>query len=777
MAGESIRVRGTVQGVGFRPHVWRLAQAMGIRGRVCNDSEGVLISAWGEPGSLDRLVERIGAEKPPLAVIDSIERAPIVDGGEAPPTFTIAASAGGAALTSVSPDAATCADCLAEVLDRGDRRYGYPFTNCTHCGPRFSIIRAIPYDRANTSMAGFAMCAACTAEYSDPGNRRFHAQPNACPECGPTLWLEQQGGTRLDGLQNHLAIERAALLIGAGAIVAVKGIGGIQLACDAGNASAVTALRSRKQRYRKPLALLARDIRQIEGYAVVSEEAAALLQSAAAPIVILPRRTDSAAQTLAEDVAPGQDTLGFMLPNSPLHHWLVRRLDGPVVLTSGNRSEEPQCIDNDEARARLGAIADYFLLHDREIVNRIDDSVLKVAAGRPRSLRRARGYAPQPLALPPGFEAARDILAMGADLKNTFCLLHHGQAVLSQHMGDLEDASTQLDYRRNIALLQTLFDARPRRIVTDRHPDYHSTRYGQQLAAAEGLPVDAVQHHHAHIAATMAEHRLPLGCRPVLGIALDGLGYGDDGSFWGGEFLLVDYAKSSRLGRLRPAAMLGGNLAMRQPWRNTLAQLLATGRWRELAQRYRQVDILNFLQAQPLGVLLPMAQKRLNSPPSSSAGRLFDAVAAALDLHREEQLYEGEAASALQCLAERSGDTTGAYPCRIHQQGELAEIDWSPLWPALLEDLAQAVPLPTMAARFHRGFADAITETAHRLAAGAGVDTIALGGGVMQNSLLLAELDDSLRGLGYRVLLPERIPANDGGIALGQALVGFARAQ
>jgi hydrogenase maturation protein HypF len=772
MPGESIRVTGIVQGVGFRPTVWRLASECALTGQVWNDAEGVLIHAWGSRESLDTFVRRIQAEQPPLSHIDAIARAPLVEEGEVPAAFEIVTSRQGEARTGVAADAATCAACLADVLDPANRRFRYPFTNCTHCGPRLSIIRAIPYDRANTSMSPFTMCPRCQAEYDDPADRRFHAQPNACGDCGPRVWLEDAAGRRLPPDEDGDVIDTAARLIREGHIVAIRGIGGFHLACDAGSGTAVDELRRRKVRYHKALALMARDIDMVRRFAELDETGATLLHDRAAPIVVL----DAAGESLAAGIAPGQHTLGFMLPYTPLHHLLMQDMARPVVMTSGNRSDEPQTIDNRDARRRLEQIADYYLLHDRDIVNRLDDSVLRVADGRPRFLRRARGYAPQPVLLPEEFAQAGSILAMGGELKNTFCLLQAGRAVLSQHIGDLEDAVTYGDYHHSLELYRGLFDHQPACIVVDQHPQYLSTRLGQEQAQASGLPLQKVQHHHAHIASCLAEHGLPLDTRPVLGIVLDGLGFGGDDTFWGGEFLLADYAGFRRLARFQPVHMLGGSQAMREPWRNTLAHLLLNFGWEPIRERYPDLDIVRFLETRPLEGFQTMAEKGLNSPLASSCGRLFDAVAAAIGLCRERVSHEGQAAIELESLA------TGEFHCQAShgypfdlEEGEIRTLGWRRFWEALLEDLHQGVAAAVIAARFHQGLVQAVTESARVLCDERGLDTAVLGGGVFQNRLLLEGVSSSLRQSDIRVLSPEKVPANDGGLALGQVAVAAAR--
>ena len=772
ITGECIRVSGVVQGVGFRPTVWRLARECGLVGRVWNDAEGVSIQAWGAPQSLENLVLRLQAEQPPLSRIERIVRTSLDEAEEVPGEFRIVASREGEIRTGVAADAATCPECLAEVLDPANRRYRYPFTNCTHCGPRLSIVRAIPYDRANTSMAAFPMCPRCRAEYEDPADRRFHAQPNACGDCGPRVWLVDAGGKALPQDEGCDVIETAARLIRAGGILAIKGIGGIHLACDAGNATAVERLRARKHRYHKALALMARDIAMVARFAGVNETEAALLRDRAAPIVVL----NAAGESLADGVAPGQHTLGFMLPYTPLHHLLMQGMTRPLVLTSGNRSDEPQTIDNADARRRLERIADYYLLHDRDIVNRLDDSVLRVADGQPRFLRRARGYAPQPILLPAEFAGAGQLLAMGGELKNTFCLLKAGRAILSQHIGDLEDAMTFRDYLHNLELYRGLFDHRPACIAVDQHPDYLSTRLGRDLAQADGVQLVEVQHHHAHIAACLAEHDVPLDTGPVLGVVLDGLGFGEDGTFWGGEFLLADYTGFRRLARFRPIPMPGGAQAMREPWRNTWAHLYGAFGREALRDRYADLDIVRYLETKPLEGLRTMAGKGLNSPMASSCGRLFDAVAAALGVCRERVSHEGQAAMELESLAapEFHGEAGNGYPYQL-REGEIRTLEWRRLWEALLEDLRRGVAPATIAARFHQGLALAVADTAVALCQESGLDTVVLGGGVFQNRLLLEGVVGALRRADVRVLSPEKVPANDGGLALGQAAIAAAR--
>ncbi|MDX1606063.1 MAG: carbamoyltransferase HypF, partial [Candidatus Competibacterales bacterium] len=684
------------------------------------------------------------------------------------PGFVIGASARDAVRTGIVPDAATCPECRREILDPDQRRYRYAFTNCTHCGPRFSIVRRIPYDRAHTSMAGFALCSACATEYADPADRRFHAQPIACPACGPRLTLRDRQGAPV-AADDPLAT--AGDWLRRGRILAIKGIGGYQLVCDAGNAGTVAELRQRKRRPSKPFALMVRDLEILRDYCRVTAVEVVLLQAPAAPIVLL---AATGPRQVAPEVAPGLRELGCMLPNSPLHYLLLCDWERPLVVTSGNLSGEPQCHDDAEAHARLGPLVDGFLGHDRAIVNPLDDSVLRVVDGIARPLRRARGYAPEPLSLPPGFEHAPALTALGGELKTTVCLLSGGQAVLSQHLGDLEERRTRDEYRRTLALYDALFEHRPTRRVVDRHPDYVSAHWGRDLCAADGLPLVAVQHHHAHIAACMADNQRPREAGPVLGIALDGLGYGDDGTLWGGEFLHADYASYRRLARLRPIPLAGGVRAILEPWRLAWAQLDTALGWAAVCCDWGDLAPVRDLQARPTATLATMVARGLNAPYSSSCGRLCDAVAALLGLCRERISYEGEAAIALEALADPGEH--GGYPFATRPAADLIELDPAALWPALLQDLRAAVPAPVIAARFHDGLAMAVTDLAATLAAGHGLDTVALSGGVFQNARLASATERALQTRGLQVLRHTRVPANDGGLALGQAVVAAARA-
>ncbi|WP_194096868.1 carbamoyltransferase HypF [Marivivens aquimaris] len=729
--GFEIRVRGQVQGVGFRPFVWQLAQRFGLRGEVLNDAEGVLIRC-------DRLddgfVRAVSAEKPLLARVDTVEvSAAEVEVGEG---FVIAASGAAGAETRVTPDAATCADCAAEVYEDGRRR-GYAFTNCTHCGPRFTILKALPYDRGQTTMAPFEMCVDCAAEYADPADRRFHAQPVACPVCGPKVWMEPSSGSE--------PIAEAAERLLVGEIIAVKGLGGFHLCCDATNADAVAELRRRKHRPTKPLALMA-SMEIVERFAVVDAASEALLSDPAAPVVLLPKAGD-----LPDAVAPDQNRLGWMLPYTPLHHLLLDAVERPLVMTSGNLSGEPQVIGNDEAREKLGRFADAFLMHDRDIARRLDDSVER--ADPPMILRRARGRVPETLPLPGGFRDAPQVIAYGAHVKSAICLIKNGQALLSHHLGDLDDALTWEEFVEADADYAELFDHKPQVAACDLHPDYRSSRH----AAGKGLPLVEVQHHHAHLAACLGENGWPLDGGHVAAIILDGMGLGPDQTVWGGEVLLGDYREYERAAWLRPTPLVGGDMTQKEPWRNALAQL-------DLAGLPLADDLF---PDKPLAMARMAMEKGLNCPLSSSAGRLFDAMAACLGICAGGQSFEGEAAMTLEALAENAAPAT-PYPF-----GGAHEIDPTPLWHAVAEDVSLNTPRETMALRFHLGLAKAFADQAKRLIAEGKADTVALSGGCMQNGLLLGLLQRELDGI--RVIHHTKTPANDGSIALGQALIAAAQ--
>jgi hydrogenase maturation protein HypF len=773
-----IRVRGTVQGVGFRPTVWRLACDEGLVGEVFNDGFGVLILTTGNSDAISQFLTRLHTEAPPLSQIEDVETQVLnLRDFE---DFRIAESVTGENCTRVTPDAAICEACRAEVLDPNERRFGYPFANCTHCGPRFSIVKEVPYDRANTTMADFPMCASCNMEYLQPADRRFHAQPIACPTCGPSIWLERSDTSETFAHPpTSTPLDSAIDLLKNGAVVAIRGLGGFHLACDATNPEAVQRLRERKHRYGKPFALMARDLDTIRRYCNLTAAEENLLQSPEAPIVLL---SADGAEKLPQGIAPGLNSVGFMLPYTPLHLLITRQIDRPLVMTSGNISDEPQVTSLDRARTGLRGIADAMLMHNREIANRIDDSVVRIVTGRPSVIRRARGYAPSAVALPHGFERAPDLLAFGGELKATFCLVKDGAAILSQHQGDLEDVSTFEDYQKNLRLYSQIYDHRPRLLVADMHPEYLSAKLAKERASEDKFPLLEVQHHHAHIASCMVENGVALDAPPVLGIAIDGLGFGEDGTIWGGEFLLADYRRYRRIAAFKPVAMVGGVQAIREPWRNTYAHLVAGLGWARVGESFSALELYRYLITKPLPTIDRMLETGLNVPLASSCGRLFDAVAAALGLCADQALFEGQGAMELEALAEQWRPATEpGYTFKITEQASngLLYLDSSPMWEGLLEDLGRQTPVARIAARFHYGLAGAIRDMVGRIrstnAACASVKTIALTGGCFQNKILLEEVVRLLNADNLSCLLHAKVPTNDGGLSLGQAAIAAAR--
>jgi hydrogenase maturation protein HypF len=779
-----IHVEGLVQGVGFRPTAWNLAQRYHLRGRVLNTRGGMEILAAGSKHHIEQFVSDLTNHPPPLARITavSMRAIPLHEVGEQ--SFLIADSTDAEGHTGIVPDAATCHECLKETFDPFSRRFRYPFTTCTHCGPRLTIQEHIPFDRPHTTMKYFPMCSDCLKEYEDPADRRFHAQSIACPACGPKAWIEQANGKLMAiHASNTLdEVDACCTLLQEGYVLAIKGLGGFQLACDATQEQVVERLRRLKRREGKPFALMARDLNVIRQYCPMNDEESELLQSPAAPIVILSRLTGS---SLAPSVAPGMNTYGFMLPNTPLHHLLLRRIPHPIVLTSGNMAGEPQWIDNAEAMDQLRSMADFFLLHNRDIARRIDDSVVRVMNGEPRMLRRSRGYAPAPLPLPKGFEQAPALLAMGGELKNTFCLLQDGQALMSHHIGDLEDACTYKDYQQALAHYQEVFTHTPETIVIDPHPNYLSSALGREYAASNNFPLIEVQHHHAHFAACLADNDVPFETSPVFGVILDGLGYGDDGTLWGGEFLLGNYERTTRIGTFKPVPMLGGIQAIKEPWRNTYAHLKTGMGWDRVAHSYHHTSVFQYLEPKPRAILDQMLAKGINSPMTSSCGRLFDAAAAAMGICPDEVAFEGQAAMELEALLDVSTlldeDEALAYPFAISPlpDSHLPAIDPLPMWHALLNDLQCLTPVPIMAARFHKGLAQAIAAMVIYLTKSpitpSSFQTVALSGGVFQNRVLFELLKPKLEHAGFTVLFHRRVPTNDGGLALGQAMVAAAR--
>ncbi|AZQ38453.1 carbamoyltransferase HypF [Streptomyces cyaneochromogenes] len=757
-------VRGVVQGVGFRPYVYGLATELALVGHVTNTPEGVVAEVEGTASAVARFCDRLAVQAPPLARVESVHHQELpAAGGEA---FTILASrTGGPARTLVSPDTATCADCLAELADPADRRHRHPFVNCTHCGPRFTIVTGVPYDRANTTMAGFPMCPDCAREYGDPADRRFHAQPVACPSCGPRLRLIVPGAGSAAGED---PVTEARALLARGAILAVKGLGGYHLACDATDDTAVRLLRHRKARGDKPFALMARSAGEIEHLVRLGPEERSLLEGAARPVVLLRRRPDpsypAGAARPAEAVAPGSPDLGVMLPYTPVHHLLLGLPGDPVgprllVMTSGNLSGEPIVTDDAEALERLAHLADAWLTHDRPIHVPCDDSVVRVCDGEPLLIRRSRGYAPLPLALP---LPVRPALAVGGDLKNAFCLGEGRQAWLSAHIGDMDDLETQGAFERAVRQLESITGVRPKSLAGDRHPGYRSAGWADRNAA--GRTVVRVQHHHAHIAAAMAEHGLD-GTRPVIGVAFDGTGHGDDGAVWGGEFLLADYDRFTRFGHLAYVPLPGGDTAVRRPYRMALAQLRTAG----LAL---SADLACTAACPPdeLRLLERQLERGLNCVPTSSMGRLFDAVSSLAGVCHVAG-YEAQAAVELEGAALRApaGDTV-AYPFEL-RGGDPVRADPAPVFAAIVADLRAGVEPALVAARFHRAVTALVRRMCLRARERYGLDTVALTGGVFANTLLSSACSAGLREDGFTVLRHRLVPPNDGGLALGQLMV------
>jgi hydrogenase maturation protein HypF len=814
-----VRVRGVVQGVGFRPHVYRLAEELSLDGFVLNDAHGVLLEIEGSPMNVARFLERLVAEPPPLATIDSVEPSELASigqrGFQIAPSRDVDGRSGIPHQALVSPDTAACADCLAEMNDPADRRYRYPFINCTNCGPRFTIATDVPYDRAATTMADFVMCERCRAEYEDPGDRRFHAQPNACPQCGPharLLKVDSIGATHASGGSEGAANDSAGRVpsdddalraaveaLASGLIVAVKGLGGYHLACRADSQEAAEALRERKHREDRPFALMVGDLSGARALIELDAASKALLVDRARPIVLARRRPGA---LVADAVAPGCPDLGVMLPYTPLHHLLLADLGrltgergGCLVMTSGNLSEEPIAYNDEDALARLREIADAFLLHDRPIHMRTDDSVLRHTAAGPLMMRRSRGYVPSAIALP--VPAGRPLLACGAELKNTFCVANHEHAWVSHHIGDLKNYETLVSYRKGIEHFQRLFAVTPQLVVHDLHPDYLSTGYALQRGEDEADPAPGratppdhggqagsstvehlapfgsgqietigVQHHHAHLAACLAEHG---ETGPVVGAIFDGNGYGTDGMVWGGELLVGDLCSFERVGHLRPVRLPGGDRAVNEPWRMACAWLTATLEDDGLpplpAALSEQVD------PERWATIAQLSRSEL-APFTTSAGRLFDAVGALCGA-REVVSYEGQSAIELEGLVDPA--ERGAYPIELTDRFGVLELDPRPAVLAVLAERTAGVAAGVVAARFHSGLAQTTAEACARIAGAHGLDTVVLSGGVFQNRVLLESTIERLQTAGLRMLFPRLLPPNDGGVAYGQAAVAAAR--
>ncbi|MBA7596346.1 Carbamoyltransferase HypF [subsurface metagenome] len=747
-----ISVRGVVQGVGFRPFVYQLATKHDLKGWVLNTSGDVKIEVEGGKDALDHFIVELQTMAPPLARIEGITAT------EAPAKgytqFEIRHSlAEEGKYQLVSPDIATCEACKGELLSPEDRRYRYPFTNCTNCGPRFTIIEDIPYDRPKTTMRHFRMCPDCQQEYDDPLDRRFHAQPNACPRCGPSLELTDSDG-RTIAVEDVIA--SASKLLREGKILAIKGLGGFHLACDATNGEAIQTLRDRKRRPYKPLAIMLATLEQVKEHCFVSVEEEKLLTSTECPILLLRWKDDS---SVSRRVAPELKYLGVMLPYTPLHHVLLRETGLPLVMTSGNISEEPIAKDNDEALRRLKGIADFFVVHNRDIHARYDDTVAFVERGKMQLVRRARGYAPYPIHLP--FKA-KEVLACGAELKNTVCVTREDHAFISQHIGDMENVETLEHFANTIELYQKLFRIKPQILAYDLHPEYLATKYAKEQGSKFALV--PVQHHHAHIVSCMVENGVQ---EPVIGVAFDGTGYGSDGTIWGGEFLIADFKGFERVGHLEYVPLPGGAAAIERPYRMAFSHLFTLLGESALD---RELPFLRDIDPYEKEVLKRQLEKKINCPMTSSCGRLFDGVSALIGI-RARVDYEAQAAIELEMAAPDDFQSTDSYPFSIAEQDGVKIVKLSELFQAIIHDLENGLPVSTISARFHHTMARMVADICHRIAAERGIRTVALSGGVFQNRLLLRLAADLLEREGFVVLTHSLVPTNDGGISLGQATI------
>jgi len=747
-----LEINGIVQGVGFRPFIYQLANHHGLKGEVANTATGVSLVLEGSEGDIRQFIDDLSIKKPPLAHIVEVSEAPAAVKDFA--AFSIVKSRGSATrATLISPDVMVCHDCLAEMRDPADRRFGYPFINCTNCGPRYTIIDDIPYDRPKTSMRHFRMCPLCQAEYDDPDNRRFHAQPNACAACGPRVTLCDAGGKAVD---TDDPIAETANRLRQGRIAAVKGLGGFHLAVDATHADAVARLRRRKHREEKPLALMCSSLNRIREIARVPAAEERLLVSIQRPIVLLEKRENT---PIAETVSPRNRYFGIMLPYTPLHHLLLDSGFVALVMTSANLSEEPIAIDNAEAFRRLGAIADDFLVHDRDILLRSDDSIVRYSAGHMRPIRRSRGYVPVPVFLK---DDMPPVLACGAELKNTVCLTRGKQAFVSQHIGDLENRATDDFFRLTVDHLRRILDIDPQIVACDLHPDYLSTRYAREL---DGIPCIEVQHHHAHIAACMAENKAD---GPVIGLSFDGTGLGTDGTVWGGEVLVADYHTFTRAAHLAPVPMPGSAAAVREPWRMAVSHLSAAfGEDLDALQ----LPFLRSVDPQRVDILLAMMDKQINSPLTSSLGRLFDAVAAIIGL-RGQVAFEGQAAMELEMILDDA--ESGSYDFSWEGDG-ICRIATTPIIQAVVRDAATGVSQNAISARFHNTLILLFDQLCRHLRTTTGIDRVALSGGVFQNDRLLTGLTAALEKSGFDLLTHRLVPTNDGGLSLGQAVVAAAK--
>lgn len=757
--GISIRIKGKVQGVGFRPRVWQLATSLQLGGDVSNDAAGVIIHLWNDSPAINTFIHQLSTSPPPLARIDHMEQTPY-HWSSPPIGFTILPSTNGLMDTQIAPDAATCLDCLQEFNNSTDRRFHYPFINCTNCGPRFTIIEQMPYDRPNTTMHAFTLCDKCQTEYDAPNDRRFHAQPIACPSCGPKLWICQAEGKPIAFAEE--AITQAIKQLAQGKIIALKSIGGFHLLCDATQEEPVKQLRQRKHRPSKPFAVMLPNTDWLDNCVNVANDKEALIQlltSPSAPIVLVTKHPNS---PLCESVAPNLQEVGIMLPANPLHHLLLQQWQKPLIMTSGNPPHKPTVLNNTEALNTLDTIADYFILHDRPIIQRADDSVVRLHHYGLETLRRARGYVPDTLKLPAGFESSPSVLALGADLKNTFCLLNSPHAIVSQHFGDLNDPDTKRQWQNSLNHWLDIYQITPQYVAVDAHPNYAIHAYAEYYSKYLGIPKVPIFHHHAHITACLLEHGYPLKAPPVIGLALDGLGYGQDGALWGGECLLVDYKHCQKLGGLPAVALPGADLAAKEPWRNLVAHLLS------FVSNWQHRPEIQFIPKTSIHIISKAITQHINSPLASSTGRLFDAIAAALNITPLRISWEGEAACQLETLARQY--TVVEPSITIPLIGMTLDLKY--FWNHWLN--WQTSPT-AKAYGFHLALAKGFAQLAIKSAEKHHTNTIVLSGGVMHNTLLRQLLCKQLEG--YQVLFPNSYPCNDGGISLGQAAIVAAQYQ
>ncbi len=748
---KRLSVKGIVQGVGFRPFVYQLATTLNLKGQVANTSNGVTILLEGPLAGIESFLQGLTTQSPPLAHITHVEVEPLAPTGYT--DFSIHQSREDAqGLTLISPDVSICNDCKNELFDPDDRRQGYPFINCTNCGPRYTIIDDIPYDRPKTSMRHFRMCPECQAEYDDPFNRRFHAQPNACPVCGPQVVLRDREQKRIE---TRNPLEMTISFLKAGHVVAVKGLGGFHLVVDAENETAVETLRQRKHREEKPLAVMSRDIESIRQFALVGQDNEALLQSRQRPIVLLQKKNDYA---LARGVSPKNGTVGVMLPYTPLHYLLLKDQFTALVMTSGNLSEEPIAIDNTDAFGRLRDIADYFLVHDRDIYLRSDDSVIRIVDNKQRFLRRSRGYVPVPIFLK---NRLKPILACGAELKNTVCLTRENHAFLSQHIGDLENLATYDFFEMTIAHLKRILSIEPEIIAHDMHPDYLSTRYAMEQRRMVRIEI---QHHHAHIVSCMAENHVE---EPVIGLSFDGTGYGSDGSIWGGEVLIARLDRFERAAHLAHTPMPGGAAAIKEPWRMAVSYLYGA-----YGKDFfnRRLPFLGKLNQSKLNIIVEMIEKDINSPRTSSLGRFFDGIAAMVGI-RSHVAFEGQAAMELEMVAEASAGDLYEY---AWSSEDTVQIDPRPIITGVVMDIEKGVTPSVVSGKFHATLVAMFADLCVVIRKETGISHVALSGGCFQNAILLSGLSRRLHDKGFHVLTHEKVPANDGGIALGQAVIANA---